>query len=272
VPTAVRRATEKDDSCIACHMPSTGSTINHTAVVDHRVPRRPAPARAPAPPAPRLEQVPFIPFHPDLAAGEDEEVARGLGIALAETADSQPEARARQFAEWALPLLRAALATDPEDVPAREALGNALWFRGRLEEALAAYEQALVQAPRREVCLARAASLALRLNRLAAARAYGERAVAVNPWNASYHLELAKVFARGRDWHSTAREVERALRLNPAHLTARSLLVTCYAQLGERERAEAEFKALVGLSPPGRQEALRRWFAEQTPPPAPGGK
>jgi predicted CXXCH cytochrome family protein len=273
VPAAVRRATDKDDSCIACHMPSTGSTINHTAVVDHRVPRRPEPARAPAPLAPRLEQIPLMPFHPDLAGPEDEEVARGLGIALAETADSQPEARARQLAEWALPLLQAALANDPEDPPAWEARGNALWFLGRLEEALAAYEKALDQAPQREASLARAASLTLRLNRLAAARSYGERAVAVNPWNVSYHLELAKVHARGRDWRSAAREVERALRLNPAHLTARSLLVTCYAQLGERARAEAEFKALAGLSPPERQGALRRWFAEQARPPhSPGGK
>jgi predicted CXXCH cytochrome family protein len=272
VPAAARRATSKDDSCIDCHMPSTGSTINHTAVVDHRVPRRPAPPRATAPLAPRLEQVPLAPFHPDLAGPEDEEVARGLGIALVETADSQPEGRARQLAGWALPLLEAALATEPEDPPAWEARGNALWFLGRREEALAAYEKALEQAPRREAVLARAAALALRLNRPAAARTFAGRAVAVNPWNASHHLELAKVHARGRDWRAAAGEAGQALRLNPAHVPARSLLVTCYAQLGERGRAEAEFKALAGLSPPERQAALRRWFAEQAPPPpAPDG-
>jgi Flp pilus assembly protein TadD len=265
VPAAVRRATNPDDSCIACHMPSTGSTINHTAIVDHRVPRRPEPTRPPAPLGLRLEQIPFLPFHPDLAGPEDEEVARGLGIALTETADSQPEARARQLAAWALPLLEAALASDPKDPSAWEARGNALWFLGRLEEALTAYEKALEQAPQREVTLARAASLTLRLNRLAAARSYEERAIAVNPWNASYHLDLAKVHARGRDWHAAAVECERALQLNPAQLTARSLLVTCYAQQGERDRAQAAFQTLAGLSPPGQQEALRRWFAEQAP-------
>jgi Flp pilus assembly protein TadD len=265
VPAAVRRASNPDDSCIACHMPSTGSTINHTAIVDHRVPRRPEPTRPPVPLGVRLEQIPFQPFHPDLAGPEDQEVARGLGIALTETADNQPEARARQLAAWALPLLDAALASDPEDPPAWEARGNALWFLGRLEEALAAYEKALEQAPQREVTLGRAASLALRMNRLAAARAYGERAIAVNPWNATYHLDQAKLHARGRDWHAAAVECERALQLNPANLTARSLLVTCYAQQGERERAEAEFQTLAGLSPPGQQEALRRWFAEQAP-------
>src|SRR5207237_10545892 len=106
---------------------------------------------------------------------------------------------------------------------------------------------------------------ARRLNRRGGARSYGERAVAVNPWNGVYHLELAKVHARGRDWHAAAEECARALRLNPAHVTARSLLVTCYAQAGDPKRAEAEFKTLSGLSPPGQQEALRRWFAEQTP-------
>src|SRR5262249_5915078 len=175
LPAAARRATNPDDSCIACHMPSTGSTINHTAVVDHRVPRRPAPAREPAPLGPQLEQMPLTPFHPDLAGPEDEEVARGLGIALTEMADNQPEGRGRQLAEWALPLLEAALATDPHDPPAWEARGNALWFLGRLEEALAAYDKALDQAPRRELALARAASLTLRLKRLADARSYSER-------------------------------------------------------------------------------------------------
>jgi tetratricopeptide (TPR) repeat protein len=217
--------------------------------------------------------VPLVAFPPDLTGPEDEEVARGLGIALAETADSQPDARARQFAGWALPLLEAALAAEPDDPPGWEARGNALWFLGRREEALAAFETALRQAPRREVSLARAAALALRLNRLADARAYGERAVAANPWNASYRLELAKAHAVGRDWRAAAGQLEPALRLNPADRTARSLLVTCYAQLGERGRAEAEFKVLAGLSPPDRQEALRRWFAEQFPPPhAPGGQ
>jgi hypothetical protein len=51
-------------------------------------------------------------------------------------------------------------------------------------------------------------------------------------------------------------------------VAARSLLVTCYAQLGERGRAEAEFKVLAGFSPPERQEELRRWFARQSRPPA----
>src|SRR5262249_5751559 len=101
--------------------------------------------------------------------------------------------------------------------------------------------------------------------RFAAARSYGERAIAVNPWNALYHLELAKVHAHGRDWNAAARECERALQLNPANLTIRSLLVTCCAQRGDREHAEAEFKVLAGLSPPDQQENLRRWFAEQAP-------
>src|SRR5262249_31822769 len=140
---------------------------------------------------------------------------------------NQPEGRGRQLAEWALPLLEAALATDPHDPPAWEARGNALWFLGRLEEALAAYDKALDQAPRRELALARAASLTLRLKRLADARSYSERAIAVNPWNASYHLELAKVHARSRDWNAAAGECERALSLNPANVTTRSLLVTC---------------------------------------------
>jgi Tfp pilus assembly protein PilF len=262
LPVAVRKTTNPDDSCIACHMPSTGSAFNHTAITDHRISRRPEVPR-PAPPlGPRFETIPLVSFHPDLAEGDDE-VARGLGLGLMELADSQPESRARQLAEWALPLLEAALATDAADPPAWESRGDALWSLGRLEQGLAAYEKALNQAPQRETALARASSLALRLGQLPAAGSYGERAIAVNPWNPSYHLELAKIHARGRDWRAAAEECERALHLNPAQLPTRSLLVTCYVQMKEPKRAEAEFQILMGLSPPGQRDTLHRWYAEQ---------
>src|SRR5262249_44713721 len=39
IALAVRRK-DNGDNCVACHMPPTGSEINHTSVTDHRIVRR----------------------------------------------------------------------------------------------------------------------------------------------------------------------------------------------------------------------------------------
>jgi hypothetical protein len=58
-----RRKKSADDSCAACHMPRTGSTISHTAVTDHRIPRRREPPGPPPAAWPRPGRMPLVPFH-----------------------------------------------------------------------------------------------------------------------------------------------------------------------------------------------------------------
>jgi hypothetical protein len=41
LPRAMRLKENKEDNCIACHMPRTGSDVSHTTITDHRIPRRP---------------------------------------------------------------------------------------------------------------------------------------------------------------------------------------------------------------------------------------
>src|SRR5262249_26215862 len=131
---SVARA-EKADNCVSCHLPRTGSNFNHTSVSDHRIPRKADPASRPSgsPPWPKPGQIPLAPFHPNPNNEDQSEDARGLGIALMELADGQSEPRARQLADSALPLLEAALTAFPKDVPALDAQGDALLFKGRLE-------------------------------------------------------------------------------------------------------------------------------------------
>jgi tetratricopeptide (TPR) repeat protein len=163
----------------------------------------------------------------------------------------------------ALPILQAALATDPADTPAWEAKGNALWFQGRLGEALAAYETALRQAPQRETSLYLAATLALRTKQRDAARGYAERAIQVNPWRWQYHQTLAAIHAQTGAWREAVRECQETLQLHPASLATRRLLVAGYLRTGDKAKARTEFGVVLSQSPPEQQDALRRWFEQQ---------
>src|SRR5262249_46911827 len=80
VAPAERRRQNKDDSCIACHMPRRTSEVNHTAITDHSIPRRPAKA----PPPPRTTPGPddLVPFHRALIDPDDLEVTRNRGLAI----------------------------------------------------------------------------------------------------------------------------------------------------------------------------------------------
>jgi Tfp pilus assembly protein PilF len=265
LPLAARRQKDKQDSCIACHMPRTGSEVNHASITDHRVPRHaPPPTKAPA-----GHQLPgpaaLVPFPRDLPGLPAEEVSRNLGIALMGVLQlGPPEEVARQFAERALPLLDEALRRDPHDLPAWEAKAAALRTLGRPQEALAAYRAVLSEEPDRETALYDAGKLALLMKQAEAGRADLERAVRLDPWRwESHHLLAADAFERG-DWERAARQCTESLRLEPFYSTSRrTLLIGSDLRLGRREQARAEFETLLGLSREDRRPALRRWFDSQ---------
>jgi predicted CXXCH cytochrome family protein len=265
LPPAARRAKNKDDSCIACHMPRTGSDINHTSITDHRVPRR-ADGAGKGKPAPRPFPGPsaLVPFHRDLIGRDDPEAARNRGVALMGMLDRGPPPGAqRQLAEAALPLVERAITRDGFDAAAWKAKGDALWCLGRPQKALAAYETALAEKPGWEAALHAAGNLALDLNRVKAARSYLERAIQVNPWRGQYHYRLAVAFFRRGEWDRAERACRQSLRLEPFNTSARSLLVGCYFRQGREDQARAEFETMLHLTPEDRRPDLRRWFEEQ---------
>jgi tetratricopeptide (TPR) repeat protein len=246
-------------------MPRTGSTLNHTSITDHRIVRQVKAEQGRTADGAWVgrDEIPLVLFHANLVDKADEEVQRGLGIALMDLADNQPNVAARRLGQWALPLLEAALAVEPNDPAAWDARGDALWFQGRKEEAQVAYDSALERAPDREITLARAAALAGAMKRPVEARAYWERALRVNPWRWQYHFDLARVQAQGEDWQGALAECQQALLMYPAHLGTRQLLILCCLRRGDRTRAEKELAVLVGLTPEDKREPLRRWFAAQ---------
>jgi tetratricopeptide (TPR) repeat protein len=244
------------------------ANIAHTAVTDHRIPRRPETADGGARPRlPRPGEVPLVNFFQDRLRPDDPDAARDLGVALAYL-DKTPGPFRDQLAALALPLLEQAAARHPDDAAAGEARGWALGGLGRAEEALAAYQAALRAAPRRELTLVLAAQAAERLGRLDDALAYRRQLVELNPPMGEYRTDLAKLLARRRDWAGTLQEAEAALERVPAGKEARMLLVAACLHTGQRERAERELATLIALSPQDEQ-TLRKWFEQERDKPPP---
>ena len=196
-----------------------------------------------------------------MIAREDPEAReRDLGIALMNLADRQPNESAHYLAKLALPLLDRAVGNNEDDLPAGDARADALWMHSELEQALAAYQKILAKNPKREVTLFRATDLTLRLKRLDLATTFARQAAQSNPWRWQAHQNLAAVAALSKDWPGAVSACREALKINPASLPTRDLLIACYLQLGDRPKAQAELDVMLLLVPPQEQEKLRRRF------------
>jgi tetratricopeptide (TPR) repeat protein len=243
------------------------TNIPHTAATDHRIPRGvpgsvpEGPRIAPGQPA----DTPLRNYHWGLMTEEERrDAARDLGMALrlgARIMNTSPPF-ARLAAAQAVPLLEAAVRERPDDLPARESLGQALGLLDRNEEALRVFEELLRIEPVREQALRSKGRLLARLQRPDLARPALEKAIAVDPWRSEYRLALAGVCSQARDWPGALAACREALRLNPESVEARSFLVECYLRSGQPQKADAEFQTLIRFHPASR-EVWQQWYERQ---------
>ena len=269
VPLAERQARGRGEDCIACHMPRSKTTIVHVAATDHRIQRGASGVgalREKQREAPRMpgELVPEE-YHWALMTEEERrDAARDLGVAL-ETVARRWHADAeltRLAATQALPLLEAAVRDLPDDLSAGDSLGYVLGVLRGPGDALAVFERILRIQPGREWTLSYSA-LALRgLKRFDLARATLQKTIAVSPWRSDYRLGLARVCSQAGDWAGAAAACREAIRLDPELVEARSLLVQCYLQSHEPDRADAELEVLLSFYPASR-EAWQQWYEQQ---------
>jgi tetratricopeptide (TPR) repeat protein len=265
LPTAVRRQRDRDDSCIACHMPSSGSKSSaHAHDTDHRIRRQPDQPGSDAAPVwrpgdPLLTPFPLGPH----GAGESEE-ARGLGIALVKTAEESEPLR-RQASLMSLSLLEEAVRQRPDDFPAWQAKARALRYLGSPEQAMADLERALALSPRQEITLQEAATLATDMDNVSAAVAYWRRLLAVNPASTVGHASLAGLLVKEREWSAARTECEAALQLDPTNINARLALSLCLLRTDHPQEARDQVETLASLLP-ARAGELRRWIEEQQAP------
>ena len=255
VPEPTRRERNREDDCTACHMPHLGrSDVAHVASADHRIPRKPAPADpAPvevggAPPGTSA----LVLFHHDLMDDRQRaEARRDIGVALCREGPGA--------APVALPMLDEALAARPDDRQARQARGTILGQLGRFADGLAAFREVLAREPNDETALVGAAELAARAGWPGDAIADWRRAIAINPWRAGYRSTLAALHFQQRDWPEAVASCKETLRLNPADLETRKLLVRALLHRGDEAAARDEFRILLEFDPPDRDELLRRF-------------
>ena len=244
-------------------MPRSNHTdIRHAATTDHRILRQPdgGDRSSTDQGEARSGDRPLILFHRERMDERQRSGAdRDLGVALCRDG--------RSAAAVALPLLESALAARPDDLAAWEARGFALTMLGRYAEGLAAFRSALDREPGRESALLGAADAAARAGRRDDAIADLRRAIAINPTRWAYHADLASLYFRGRDWPAAAATGREAVRLSPADVATRRLLVRTFLRMGDSQAARSELQTLLGFNPPDRDELIR-WF----PPGASLGK
>ena len=183
---------------------------------------------------------------------ERRDAARDLGVALETAArrwHADPEL-ARLAATQALPLLEAAVRDLPDDLSAGESLGYVLGVLGRPGDALARIRTGSSASNR----VASGPSLT-RLSRCWPAsngsiwRAAMQKTIAVSPWRSDYRLGVGQGLLPGRGLGRGRRGLPRSDPDRPRVVEARSLLVQCYLQSHEPDRADAELQDPAPLLP-----------------------
>jgi Cytochrome c554 and c-prime len=250
------RRKKVDDNCVACHMPANSSSnIAHTSITDHRILIRPQTEAARGkPPAP--DEIPLVFFHRDLDDPASDTQNRDLGIALARLAR---QANLPHLARLARPLLETSLKRYPADPDSDDALGLVLWMGGEQEEAYRLQKRLLQQSPRHEHRLELASYYARELGRLADMLEFEKRLVEINPNHSDYQVTLAELLSNQKQWAPALAAAQAALKLNPARLDARRLIILCHLRLGEKRQAETAKKAYLTFNPAD-AETVERWF------------
>ncbi len=201
-------------------------------------------------------------FDPADRAGRD----RDLAIALANVSRGVQGEFAARFGGMALPLLEAAVRARPDDVAAREALATILALQDRSAEALEAATAALAIEPGRERLLDLGMVVASRLRKHDIALDFGRRTLAIDPWMSRYHLSMAQVLSRDKDWRPGAGDwpaaiaaCKAALRIDPTNLEARRLLIAGAVMNGDLALARAESRIYLAFDAPD-ADRVRRWL------------
>ena len=252
LPEPQRR--EKNDSCVACHMPrSASSNIVHAAVTDHRILRRPSPAK-PAKPSPPPGELPIVMLGKPAQWPAEAERARDLAVAISQLTKVSPTV----LRETAERLVRAT--TDhPADVEAWEALATVRYLLGDPQEAFKAAESAVRLQPKREKALAKAAEMGLNAGQAAKAGEYARQAMRLSPGHPEHRLRLAQAWLDQGDAKRAEQELQVLLATLPNHAMARATLAAALQKQGRGREAMTELDRATAIYPTDNKE-IRNWF------------
>jgi hypothetical protein len=201
---AVRHHT-KEQSCVACHMPSVrSSNIAHTQATDHRILRNPLLA-APAPP---LEALPQLRRFPPTDIKDSD---RNLAMAWQSLAEEGMEPAVPEAEKY----LRAALAERPDDATLLTALAFVVQKHGDARQAKSMYERALAKDPLTTVAATNLGVIAAQAGDLDRAIALWKPAFDRQPGSSAIGINLAKAFCAKGETEEAREEIRRVLEFNP---------------------------------------------------------
>lgn len=246
LPLEARR--EKDDSCVACHMPARDtSNVSHVTQTDHRVLR--SPDAAPDDDASGVESDGLVLFDQADRTLPDWEQDRALGLAawihLSRT-DQPPSPSLAQF-------LDRVLSRVPDDGEVLTTLGTMASAGGRTELARAYYERARRVPASEEAALSGLLDIYFATDR-EKALACADRLVEIDPWDARTHALRADLLgALGKEAEGIA-AAERAIELDPTLVPVRRWLADAYGKAGrtDEQREQERIVERMGSARPPR--------------------
>ena len=238
--------------------------VAHTAMSDHRVPRRPDDASAP----PRGATAALVPFDGAAERVPPRELRRARGLALASLPGTSKSTRGAQEAISALVPegvergdQRALVEALAGDVEALRGLGQLYASTGRMDAAAACWEGALAADPTDGETLALLARQMQRGGRLREALGMLDRLVAANPRVAAVHAQRGAILvALGRPDEAIG-AVRTSLELDPSSQSVRSFLAELLTRTGHEAEAASERETLSRLK--GAVTPTRRPDAEE---------
>ena len=216
-PAFAEKHHQDQPDCTQCHMPAAlSSDIAHTAVTDHRIPRKPSLGpgieNAGSPSLPQL-----VPFPPSKAADHD---VRDLALAWQSIVDSgmtmaQPRAEG---------LLRQAAAQSPDDPAVLSALGYVEQTNGASDKARELYRKALAIDPTLIEAATNLGVLEAQSGQLREAVRLWQGAFQRAPGRSNIGMNLASAFCAAGQFSDARSYTLRVLQFNPDLGSAKKLL------------------------------------------------
>jgi Tfp pilus assembly protein PilF len=201
-----------DNRCVDCHMPKNLVVdVSHAVYTDHSIPRRAsAPSREPASSKRVLKLF-----------GSSTSSDRDLGLAYAFVIEGErnPVYEARAFE-----LLKAAIAQQPNDIPAVVQLAHLYGYRGQEDQAVALYERAVGADPGQVVAATNLATHLMKKGRANEAMRLWSDVLARSPGLEIARMNLALARHLAGDSKGAEETLKDGLDLNPGATEMRRLL------------------------------------------------
>ncbi|MCA9076194.1 MAG: hypothetical protein KDA93_14285 [Planctomycetaceae bacterium] len=233
LPIEEREPAPAFNSCIHCHMPTSGSSdIPHTSQSDHRVLRDPLNTQSIESPTSGGGVWTIYDKSEEILPPWELQRAKALSLS-----DQSIQNLDRTLTVRAIGELEAVLARDPNDTSVLRSLAFLYGILGQQARAAALFEAALQIEPDDEVSLKNLGLTAYRSQSYGLALQSYQSFLKLNQWDVTMYGPYIATLAASRDMQTAVEAAEFALRLDPTQRELRGMAAQLYAQTGEQEKA-----------------------------------